>query len=86
MNTYEHSKIQRSNTVPRQVRRSRKPMELCLCSQCASYFGNSPDYYLLRQDPCQVVKETCTFCNTRTGYDYWVISTAPYKRKEVRRA
>ena len=86
MNTYEHSNVQHSNTVPRQVRRSRKPMELCLCSQCASYFGNSPDYYLLRQDPCKVVKETCTFCNTRTGYDYWVISTVPYKRKEVRRA
>ena len=86
MNTYERSRVQHGiNNVPRQVRRAREAMVLCLCSRCASYFSNSPDYYLLRHDPDQMVKETCTFCNIRTGYDYWIICTVPYKKEAQRK-
>ena len=33
----------------------------------------------------QMVKETCTFCNIRTGYDYWIICTVPYKKEAQRK-
>lgn len=48
-----------------------KPMEMCLCGRCREQF-NSPAYRIKRADPYQTTKDTCTFCNFRSGYDYLV--------------
>ena len=62
--------------VCRTVRIHRKvvgePMELCLCSRCASQFYNSPNHFIKRVDPFQAEKEPCTYCNYRYGYDFLI--------------
>ncbi len=47
-----------------------KSFELCLCSSCLNNFFSTKDYEIRRIDPFQSVKETCTYCQQRTGYDY----------------
>ena len=63
-------------SVRRTIRMRKKivgqPMELCLCSRCASQFYNSPDHYIKRADQFQIEKDLCTFCNHRNGYDFLV--------------
>lgn len=49
-----------------------EPMEICLCSRCASQFYNSPKHLIKRADPFQTVKEPCTYCNYRYGYDFLI--------------
>lgn len=49
-----------------------KSMTLCLCRTCVDNFFNTGAYFLKRIDPYQIVKETCTYCNQRNGYDYLV--------------
>lgn len=46
------------------------PMELPLCARCVKQFYDSPWHRVHRMDPCQVVFDTCAFCNVRRGYDY----------------
>lgn len=46
------------------------PVLMCLCFRCASTFYNIPGYHVKRHDYYQVEKDVCTFCNSRTGYDY----------------
>jgi len=48
-------------------------MVLCLCLDCASQFYNSPNHIIRRVDPFQQVKDTCTYCDVRTGYNYRII-------------
>ena len=50
-----------------------KSMTLCLCRTCVDNFFNTGAYFLKRIDPYQIEKETCTYCNQRSGYDYQVI-------------
>lgn len=47
-----------------------KSFELCLCGTCLSNFFSTKDYEIRRIDPFQSVKETCSYCQQRTGYDY----------------
>ena len=42
-------------------------------SACADNFYGSGAYSLRRIDPQQTEKDTCTYCNQRTGYDYEII-------------
>ena len=48
-------------------------MTLCLCAICASQFIHSPEHIILRADPLQKKKDTCTYCDFREGYDYRII-------------
>ena len=48
-------------------------IELCLCGKCASDFFNTPGHYIKRADKAQTIKDTCTYCNVRQGYDYIVV-------------
>ena len=45
-------------------------MELCLCRACASSFYNIHEYRIRRKDPYQFIKEPCTYCGFRFGYDF----------------
>ena len=49
-----------------------KTMTLCLCHTCVENFFSTGAYYLKRIDLCKTEKETCTYCNQRRGYDYYV--------------
>ena len=46
---------------------------MCLCSTCAENFRSTGAYYLRRVDSKQIGKDTCTYCNQRSGFDYEVI-------------
>ncbi len=45
---------------------------ICLCPVCLNRFFNVGKYRILRADYCQDSKDTCTYCQTRMGYDYYV--------------
>lgn len=47
-------------------------MVLCLCPTCVRQFIFSPEHIVQRVDRGQV-KETCTYCSIRDGYDYRII-------------
>lgn len=45
---------------------------VCLCPRCRQNFMAAGIYSLRRACPRQEIKETCTYCQTRYGYDYYV--------------
>ena len=55
-------------TEPKQ----QEPQLICLCAACASAFYNVPTIRIKRADRYQFVKDTCTYCGIRSGYDYIV--------------
>lgn len=57
-------------TEPKQ----QEPQLICLCAACASAFYNVPTIRVKRADRYQFVKDTCTYCGIRSGYDYIVAS------------
>lgn len=62
---------------PRKKKRSPPPIDSsllhCLCPVCRNKFFDSRQYYILRADRTQKEKDVCTYCQTRMGYDYYVI-------------
>lgn len=53
--------------------RDKDDMLLCLCPVCRDQFAGIPGAYLKRADKEQTVKELCTYCGSRRGYDYRVL-------------
>ncbi len=45
---------------------------ICLCPVCLNRFFDVGRYKILRADYCQDSKDTCTYCQIRMGYDYYV--------------
>lgn len=64
----------RRNIVP-------NPIELPLCARCVKQFYDSPWHRVCRMDPCQVIFDTCAFCNVRRGYDYRIFD---YRKPAVK--
>ena len=60
--------------------KKRPGTDLCLCSQCASHFYNSPAHRILRTDPLQVTKDLCDHCRARRGYDFIVSIARPVRK------
>lgn len=50
---------------------------MCLCPACAHNFYGTGSYYLRKLSPA--LKEICTYCGQRPGFDYEVV------KKEVRK-
>ena len=46
---------------------------LCLCRTCAENFYGSGAFVLHRVNAEQTEKDTCTYCNSRKGFDYELI-------------
>ncbi len=46
---------------------------ICLCRTCAENFYGSGAFVLRRVNPEQTEKDTCTYCNSRKGFDYEII-------------
>lgn len=46
---------------------------LCICRTCAENFYGSGAFVLHRVNPEQAEKDTCTYCNSRKGFDYEII-------------
>lgn len=46
---------------------------MCLCGICADNFRSTGAYILRKATPHQAEKDTCTYCNQRTGYDFEII-------------
>ena len=49
----------------------REPTEMTLCGHCAEQYRSS-NYRLKRKDHGQEIKESCTFCSVRQGWDYLI--------------
>ena len=47
-----------------------EPILITLCCNCASQFYYANRYRLQRADRNQAIKEECTYCGCRRGYDY----------------
>ena len=43
-----------------------------LCTVCREAFLDAKGVRLRRADPRQLVKDICTYCQTRYGFDYYV--------------
>ena len=48
-----------------------------LCPRCLNAFCNTRGIRVRRADPCQTVKEPCTYCQTRFGFDYYIQPSSP---------
>lgn len=48
-----------------------------LCPRCLNAFCNTRGIRVRRADPGQTVKEPCTYCQTRFGFDYYIQPTSP---------
>ena len=49
--------------------RQQRPQMICLCATCANAFYNVPTIRIQRVDRYQLVKDTCTYCGIRSGYE-----------------
>ncbi|WMJ22927.1 type II toxin-antitoxin system PemK/MazF family toxin [Paludicola sp. MB14-C6] len=52
--------------------RHKDEIELTLCPTCAHQFYESSQHFIKRTKPLQRVKERCTYCNVRMGYDFTI--------------
>ena len=59
-----------------------REMELCLCTPCARNFYDLPEYWIVRKDPYQTKKETCTYCSCRLGYDFVITRKSSVQKNE----
>ena len=48
-----------------------------LCPRCLNSFCSTRGIRVRRADPGQTVKEPCTYCQTRFGFDYYIQPTSP---------
>ena len=48
-----------------------------LCPRCLDAFRNARGIRVRRAAPGQTVKEPCTYCQTRFGFDYYIQPTSP---------
>ena len=48
-----------------------------LCPRCLDAFCNTRGICVRRADTGQTVKEPCTYCQTRFGFDYYIQPAAP---------
>ena len=51
-------------------KRKQNGLIMVLCQTCAQVFYDSPYHNIRRADPTQTLKEHCTYCNVRDGFDY----------------
>ena len=51
---------------------SREPTIMCLCPLCMREFAALPHRSVRRVDWRQETMDTCTYCGSGMGYDYWV--------------
>jgi len=72
--TEEIIKVRRTVRIRKKV--VGEPMEICLCSRCASQFYNSRQHFIKRADYYQINKEPCTYCNSRNGFDFLIFDLA----------
>ena len=47
-------------------------MIMCLCPKCRSMFFSTPGVVIKRVDKAQNAKDTYSYCNKRSGFDYYV--------------
>ena len=50
----------------------RDDMIMCLCPKCRAMFFSTPGVVIKRVDKAQKAKDTCSYCNVRSGFDYYV--------------
>ena len=58
-------------------------MELCLCPSCAGALYSIPGYRIIRKDPYQIIKESCTYCSSRMGYDFLVSRRSSMRKRRA---
>ena len=59
-----------------------EPYRITLCGSCASAFYGSSSHHIRRVDRYQAEKSRCSYCNSRSGYDYWLTNQKRSKPKK----
>jgi mRNA interferase MazF len=49
-----------------------EPTLITLCATCFREFESNPDFNVRRTDYHQDIKDTCDYCQYRSGFDYWL--------------
>lgn len=49
------------------------PIEMTLCASCAAAFRKNSDTKVWRVNLGQEIKELCTYCGVKMGYDYFIL-------------
>lgn len=57
-----------------------EPNRITLCPQCAAAFYSSASHYIRRVDRYQTDRAKCDYCNTRRGFDYWLMDKQKQRR------
>ena len=72
LNRDQMNRVEKALRTSMEIKKLDKPVLMCLCPVCAKPFYNSKEYFIIRADRDQTIKETCMFCNVRQGYDYLI--------------
>lgn len=54
-----------------------------MCTSCARALYSIPGYRIIRKDPYQIIKESCTYCSSRMGYDFLVFRSSSVRKRKV---
>ena len=52
------------------MNKKNEKMVMCLCGRCVNSFFQTHKYRIIRVDPYNPVRESCTLCRLGRGYDY----------------
>ena len=84
----EEQKQLEENTMSRSHARNVNTASLItLCPVCLHSFQDAKKAFLRRADVHQQIKDVCTYCQTRYGFDYYVQPAAAHRdstRRKVR--
>lgn len=58
-----------------------RTMLVTLCPSCRQRFFDAGCFHIRRVSRAQTEKEPCTYCQVRSGYDYYVESRRPCRGK-----
>ena len=64
------------------MNKKNEKMVMCLCGRCVSSFFQTHKYRILRVDPDNLIRESCTLCRLGRGYDY-IIAPRYTKRPQL---
>ena len=64
------------------MNKKNEKMVMCLCGRCVNSFFQTQKYRIIRVDPYDPIRESCTLCRLGRGYDY-IIAPRYTKRPQV---
>ena len=64
------------------MNKKNEKMVMCLCGRCVNSFFQTHKYRIIRVDPDNPIRASCTLCRLGRGYDY-IIAPKYTKRPHI---